>query len=547
MRDTDSTPPSFDSNENSQFVRHESCPSCGSKDNLARYSDGHGFCFGCNYHESDDKEVVQTEETIPMANFVQTEFMPLNKRAITNDTCSKWNYGVGEYNGTPVQVANYKDEQGKLIAQKLRFPNKDFRWVGNAKSAGLWGSHLWRDGGKMVTITEGELDALSVSQLFGNKWPVVSLPNGAAGASKSIGKHLDWLEKFDSVVLCFDQDTAGRKAANECAMLLSPGKAKIVTNLPGKDANECLTTGKGEEVINAIWGAKVFRPDGVVAGEDLWDILMAEDKIPSVDYPWSGLNDKMHGIRQGELLTLTSGTGIGKSSVCRELASYLMMAGYKVGYIALEESCKRSAEGVMAIYLNRPPHLWEKHEVTEEQKREAFEHSAGSGRMVLYDHFGSQDPSNLINQIRYMNKSMGCTHVILDHLSIVVSGLGDGDERRMIDNTMTRLRSLVEETGISLILVSHLRRPNGPGHEEGAQTSLSQLRGSHAIAQLSDGVIGMERNQQDNMNANILTLRVLKNRYSGDTGLACQLEYDKETGRLHEWSPPDVVEVPTED
>ena len=142
---------------------------------------------------------------------------------------------------------------------------------------------------------------------------------------------------------------------------------------------------------------------------------------------------------------------------------------------------------------------------------------------------------------------MGCTHVILDHLSIVVSGLGDGDERRMIDNTMTRLRSLVEETGISLILVSHLRRPNGPGHEEGAQTSLSQLRGSHAIAQLSDGVIGMERNQQDNMNANILTLRVLKNRYSGDTGLACQLEYDKETGRLHEWSPPDAVEVPTED
>ena len=110
---------------------------------------------------------------------------------------------------------------------------------------------------------------------------------------------------------------------------------------------------------------------------------------------------------------------------------------------------------------------------------------------------------------------------------------------------MTKLRSLVEELGIALILVSHLKRPDGRGHEEGAQTSLSQLRGSHAIAQLSDGVVGMERNQQDDIQANVLTLRVLKNRYSGDTGLACQLEYCKETGRLSEWAAPDTVEVPT--
>ena len=199
----------------------------------------------------------------------------------------------------------------------------------------------------------------------------------------------------------------------------------------------------------------------------------------------------------------------------------------------------------MGVYLNRAPHLWEKYEVTEEQKKEAFEHSVGSGRMVLYDHWGSQDPATLISQIRYMVRSMGCSHIILDHLSIVVSGLGEGDERRMIDNTMTKLRSLVEETGISLILVSHLKRPDGRGHEEGAQTSLSQLRGSHAIAQLSDAVIGMERNQQDVATANYLSIRVLKNRYSGDTGIACLLEYDKETGRLHEWSPPDTVVAPT--
>ena len=532
------------STESSEFVKHEACPECGSKDNLARYTDGHAYCFGCSYFEGASGPT-QHKETNTVSDTVTTEFMPLTRRSITEETCKKWDYGVGDFKGTPVQVANYRNDKGKVVAQKLRFPNKDFLWVGNTKAVGLWGSNLWREGGKMVTVTEGEVDALTVSQLFKNKWPVVSIPNGAAGAAKSIAKHIDWLEKFETVVFCFDQDDAGRKAATDCSMLLSPGKAKVVTNMPGKDANECLVSGKGEEVVNAIWGAKVFRPDGVIAGEDLWDVIITDNEMVSVDFPWAGMNDKLFGIRQGELLTLTSGTGIGKSSVCRELAYYLIAQGHKVGYIALEESVKRSAEGIMGVYLNRPPHLWERYNVSEEEKRDAFDHSVGSGRMIMYDHWGSQDPNNLISQIRYMARSMDCTHVFLDHLSIVVSGMGEGDERRMIDNTMTRLRSLVEETGIALILVSHLKRPDGRGHEEGAQTSLSQLRGSHAIAQLSDGVVGMERNQQDDILANVLTMRVLKNRYSGDTGLACQLEYDKDTGRLQEWVAPTTVEVPT--
>jgi twinkle protein len=171
--------------------------------------------------------------------------------------------------------------------------------------------------------------------------------------------------------------------------------------------------------------------------------------------------------------------------------------------------------------------------------KEAFESTLGTGRVVLYDHWGSCESENLIAQIRYMAKAAGCTHIFLDHLSIVVSGLADGDERRIIDNTMTKLRSLVEETGVAMFLVSHLKRPEGRGHEEGAQTSLSHLRGSHAISQLSDAVIGLERDQQDRESANFTTMRVLKNRYTGDTGVACRLEYDKKTGRLSETTLPD--------
>ena len=76
-------------------------------------------------------------------------------------------------------------------------------------------------------------------------------------------------------------------------------------------------------------------------------------------------------------------------------------------------------------------------------------------------------------------------------------------------------------------------KKEGKSHEEGGKTSLAQLRGSHAIAQLSDMVIGAERDQQGD-NPNLTTLRVLKNRFTGQTGEAGYLDYDCETGRLIE-------------
>ena len=518
-----------DRESNSSFLQHESCPSCGSKDNLARYSDGHAYCFGCGRYEPGDGSEAK-EDVRLNSEFIQSEPRYIKSRGLSEETCQKFGYGVGEYNGTLCHVANFRDAEGKVNAQKVRLPNKDFRMLG--KATGLYGEHLWRDGGKFITVTEGEIDALSVSQAFGNKWPVVSVPNGAKGAAKAIGKSIEFLEKFDHVHFCFDQDEPGRAAATECSLLLSPGKAKIVT-LPCKDANDCLVEGKVKELVNAIYGAKTYRPDGVILGEDLWERVINDRLVESTPYPWDGMNELAHGVRQGELVTLCSGTGVGKSSVCRELAYWLMGSGKKVGYIALEESVEKTARAMMGIYLNCPPHYWD---FDQDTLKDAFDNAIGQGRMVLYDHFGSMEWQHLVAKIRYMVLHLGATHIFLDHLSIVVSGLGDGDERRMIDQAMTKLRSITEELGIALILVSHLRRPEGRGHEEGGQTSLAQLRGSHAIGQLSDIVIGLERNQQDEDEPNVTTLRVLKNRFSGETGIATRVHYTKQTGRLSEWS-----------
>lgn len=524
----------------STFVGHEPCPACGSSDAGARYSDGHLHCFSCSHYEpgdsngSDNLRGDRNDRGAPARQhsglLTDGETVALAKRRITDATTKRWGYKVGTYKGRPVQIATYVDSDGAPVAQKLRFPDKSFVVLGDLKSAlPLYGQHLWRDKGKMVVVTEGEIDALSVSQLQNNKWPVVSVPNGAQGAAKAVAKALDYLLGFETVVFMFDNDEPGRAAAKACAEVLPPGRAKVAS-LPLKDANDMLVAGRGAEVIDAIWGAKTYRPDGVICGAEMWDAVSVEDTAAWVEYPWPDLNRVTRGLRQGELVTVTAGSGIGKSAVVRELAHHLLTCGETVGMIMLEENTKRTALGLMGIEANKPLHL-SREGVDEAALRKAFDNTLGTGRLYLYDHFGSTDIDNLLARVRYLVRGCGCRWVILDHLSIVVSGLGDGDERRLIDNAMTMLRTLVEETGCGLVLVSHLKRPEGKGHEEGARTSLGQLRGSAAIGQLSDIVIGLERDQQGD-NPNVTTVRVLKNRFSGETGEAGMLEYDRETGRL---------------
>ena len=522
--------------DSSTFLSHAACPDCGSSDGLGIYSDGHTYCFSCATHRMGDSSAVRITNnrhthTNNMSDFILGEVEPLSKRGLNAETCAKWDYRTGHYNGKPVQIATYKDMGGAIVAQKIRFPNKDFMVLGDTSRMGLYGMHLWSDGGKMLVVTEGEIDALSVSQVQQLKWPVVSVPNGAQGAAKACAKNLTYLEKFERVVFMFDMDEPGMAAAKACAALLTVGKARIAA-LPLKDASDLLQANRGAEIVKAIWDAKEFRPDGIIGGADLWDYIIKVDDAKAVPYPFEGLTKITHGLRQGELVTVTAGSGIGKSQFCRELAHWLMTQGQSVGYIALEESVRRTALGILGIELCKPIHL--KVDVSEAEMREAFDRTIGTGRFVTYDHFGSMESENLMQRIRYMVRGCGCGWIVLDHLSIVVSGLEGGDERRLIDVTMTRLRSLVEELKIGLILVSHLKSSDGKPFEEGGQISLSHLRGSRGIGQLSDIVLGLERNQQDVLVGNVTQVRVVKNRWSGETGLACRLEYNRESGRTRE-------------
>ena len=510
------------------------CESCGSSDGNAHYDDGHAFCFVCNTRTSDGSCTANDTQQQKGGNMdlLRGDYRALGKRKLTEETVRKFGYHVASMFGETVQVADYKRD-GKVVAQKVRTANKDFKFIGDTSQAGFFGQHLFTRNDRMLVITEGEIDAMSVSQALNHKQPVVSLNGGAQSAARTFRKEAEFLEQFDRVVLMFDQDEPGQEAIEKVAPMLRPGQAYIAT-CPAKDASDAIVEGKHAELVKAVWDAEEYRPDGIIDAASLWDEVSKEEEYEQHPYPWDKLNNLTHGIRKGELVTITSGSGMGKSSVVRELVYDLINSGYKVGGMFLEESVKRTTLGLMGIHACAPLHL---HgcDVDDATKREAFDAVTSHGRLLLYDHFGSSDIDALLSKIVYLCQQ-GCDFVVLDHVSMVVSGIGEGDERRLIDNLMTQLRTICSRFGVGMIVVSHLKRPDGVSHEEGGRTTLGQLRGSAAIAQLSDICIGLERNQQheDEAERNKTILRVLKNRYSGSTGPATALAFDTTTGRLSE-------------
>jgi twinkle protein len=537
-------------------VAREPCPECNSRDNVARYEDGYAKCFGfgCTFWERGNVggDTVESAGSggpgpgghgggggspLPPAHgqgLVQAEPRALRVRGISEETCRRFGYGIGEHKGETVQVAAYTDERGRVVAQKLRTKDKRFSIVGEAKGMRLFGQHLWRPQ-KRVLVTEGEIDALSYAEATNCKWPVVSVPNGAQSAARAVLEQAEWLEKFEEVVFLFDQDEAGQEAAVRCAEQLAPGKASI-GSLPRKDANEVLLELCPGELSKAPWSAKPFRPDGIVDGRELWDEVSKSDPTTDAHYPWTELEHATNGLRRSEIVTVCAGSGIGKSSMCREIAHHLLEQGETVGYVALEETTKRTALGMMSIDVNVPLHL-KPEGVPDCERRAAFDRTVGSGRFWLYDHWGSVQADTLIAKLRSLAKACGCGWIVLDHISIVVSGLETQNERKDLDIAMTRLRSLAEECNVGIIVVSHLKRVQGRAFENGAQVQLSDLRGSAALEQLSDLVVAAERDQQSDEEADVMKLRVLKNRFSGETGEAGALRYNRETGRLIEADP----------
>jgi len=507
-----------------EFVEHIPCQQCGSSDANSLYSDGHTFCFRCHTRTYGDN----TTHNHHVSNVqLQGSARRLQSRGISERTCELFKtYKDGE-----ILRHYYFDSTGKVVGAKVRTKDKDFRCEGEVNS--LFGMQNFRHKTakeQRLIITEGEMDAMSVYECL--PWPVVSIPNGAAAAKKAIKNNYEWINHYDKIVLFFDNDEAGQKAANDAASVLPPSKTFIGFLDDYKDASEALQAGDTEAVRQVLnFNHKQYQPDGIVDARTLLELVTTPTPPADHDYPFQGLNKLLHGIQYGSLVTITAGSGIGKSSFLREICAHLLDKGERCGYLALEESNRRTALGLMSVIAGKSLHLGEQQR---SELTEIFDDTIAKWNLHLFDGFGSYDPDHIYNRIEYMAAGLDTKVIFLDHLSILLSGL-EGDERRMIDTTMTKLRSLVERTGIALFLVCHTTTPpNGQSHEEGGRVQLRSLRGSRSIGQLSDAVIALERDQQSGSERDVTTVRVLKNRYSGEVGVACQLAYDLNTCRFNE-------------
>ena len=542
------------------FVKyHQPCPLCSSSDACSLNEDGSAYCFSCdkrvdNYEHltGGNIENIQTHR-INSVNEIEGSFLALNDRGIALATAKKYNVkSIANKEGKIIRHFYPYCVASEITSYKVREDGKYFTWRGNSQGTGLFGQSIFKDSGKFITLVEGECDAMSAYEMLGSKWPVVSVKSGAAGAAKDVKNSIEFLEKFDCVVINFDSDKAGLEAAKKVARLLTPGKAKIQV-LPDdfKDANDMLKAGRGQGYIDSWWSAKLYTPSGVLNISEKKEQFNNREQRENVPYPWTGLNKKLYGLRSGELVTLTGGTGLGKSSVTREIEHWLItQTKDNVGIIALEEDWRRTVDGILSIEANARLYIDQvREQYTKEQLNKYFDNvysGKNKDRVWIHSHFGITDIDDIFSKIRFLIIGCSCKWVIVDHLHMLVSAMSDGDERRSIDNIMTRLRSIVEETGAGLILVSHLRRVDGNrGHENGISVSLSHLRGSQSIAQLSDCVIALERDQQaeDPEEANTTHIRVLKSRYTGDVGMATHLLYDRDTGRLVETFLQDETEI----
>ena len=513
--------------------QHIECENCGSSDAKCVYDDGHSFCYSCQEHKFTDKrdtQVMETKDWTPLIG----KFTALKSRKISEETCKKYGYSIGTYNGEAVQIATYRSGN-RIVGQKIRTINKNFKWLGE-KNPPLFGQNVWKPSGKKLTILEGEIDCLSMSESQDNKWACVSLPSGATSAVKAIKNNLEYINSFETVVIMFDNDSAGRKAAQDVAPLIAPGKCSIAV-LPLKDASDMLVAGRNHELITAMWQAIPWAPEGIVNGKDLLEEMLEEQEV-GLSYPWQGLTDALHGIRKDEIVTIIAGTGIGKSAVFKEIVYHLIMEhNQKVGLFFLEESNKTTALNLTGIAANKPIHLPE-YDISKEDKEKYFSKVFGRGNVYLFNQFGATNFDDIVSRIRYLAVSCGVRHIFIDHLAaFTVTTEAIKNERKELDIIISTLASLCRELEITIFLISHLNSGGGgTPHEEGGKVSLRDIRGTRGIGQWSSQIISLERNQQekDIKLRHQTLLRVLKDRFAGNVGSTITLKYNPLSGRLKE-------------
>lgn len=542
-------------------------PECGSSDAAALYSDGHLYCFKCSrvFRTEDGGQALDQGHhqaapakagTVELQEYIeQGTPRTIKSRAITQATAKFYDYRIFEnHRGEWEHLAIYRDPHGTPVGVKVRNTGedgteKDIIWGAGSAKGNLWGRHLFPGGGQFLVVCEGEIDAMSVAQMYGLKRPVVSVPNGAGEAAKAVAANLEWINSFQKVIWCMDMDAPGREAAIACAKLLPPGKSFIAV-LPKKDPNEMLVAGQGDQITLAMHNAEAYRPDGIIDARALTARCL-DPVVVGIPWPWDFMTRWTYGRRDREVYTLGSGTGMGKSDFIAEVVACDLQGrdklqreytpegwaifGYEGGPVGIK---KQIAGKIAGKRFHIPPETmalpWTEEELRSTMDFMDVECWGRGGKLFINDSFGAADWEAAMERTRYLAHAEGIKNFLYDPISAYTAG--DPDERKALDKLVLEASALANELAVKVYLVSHLTRPSqGPSHEEGGHVALNQFRGSNAIGMFSSFVFGLERDQQAETEQERATanVRVVKDRYTGNsTGKTDRVIYDTITGTL---------------
>lgn len=430
---------------------------------------------------------------------------------------------------------------------------------------GLFGYHTIPEGATEVVMTEGEYDAMAVSQATGR--PAISLPNGCRSLPVEV---LPLLEHFEKIYLWMDNDVGGHEGAEkfakklglkrtyivrptaqncktmgtgiqdgenadssegqellrQCDAELAQSKGKDQERLP-KDANDALRDGYDLEAI--IADAKLTPHERIATFAELRDDVLHEimhpDQYVGAPLPsWPELTNIIKGVRRGELTVLTGPTGSGKTTYLGQMSLDLVEQDVNVLWGSFEIKNTRLVHKLMQQFGRKPL------PAGQPEMRQELEALADRFEQLPF-HFmkfhGGSDVDAVIDAMDYAVYVNDTQHIILDNMQFMVSlkGLGTRstfDKFDVQDVAIEKFRKFATEKNVHVTLVVHPRK-----EQENSNLSISSIYGSAKATQEADTVLILQNNGQKKF------IEVKKNRFNGALGTS-PLFFDRQSCRYSE-------------
>lgn len=532
--------------------------------------------------KGENVDTFEPKETLEEVNSLKSFDVP--ERNIRKETLERFGVkvGISEVDGKTLVAVYFPsfNQKGKVVGYTKQDLTKNKEEKGHWSCIGsvsisnkLFGQNVSESQNRKrnnLVITEGQWDCLSVYQALvdnvrGTKYDgleplVVSIPMGTANAVEAILHNENYVLSHDALTIFFDDDYCtpaeqqkkimkGHEAREAVANALVGAGISLftVTQDDGfKDASDYMQAGRSEELAKLVqFGRRPYSSEKIVKAGDLSLEFLLEPRPEGIyvnSFP--KLMEKIHGFRTRELVLLTSPSGVGKSTVTSIFASAFMEANEKLGMIYLEETNKETMQRLIASKL-KVNYLEFKNNPLAVASREAIEKArqeiVDNDQLVMLGHFGSLPVSELIAKIKHMHLVEGCKFIILDHLSLVISGSQVKDERKELDIVMTELAAFCAANDVCIIAVAHINRSaadqfKAPKVKEGeepkpywVQVTKEMMRGSAALEQLSFIILGLEPEIMPDRSRGRVRLTSLKNRPWSYLGVADTFTIDEET------------------